>query len=102
MECGVRDGEGGVRPDDLDGLVLLDALGASIEQEGEQAGRLVRAGLRAPQRLDRRAAEVNAQGTDGVHTHGTWSWVGSEMILEGNDRRLGGTDLGGIQRGTSR
>ena len=45
----------------LDGLVLLDALRASIEQEGKECQGLVGAGLRPAKRLDRHSAEVNPE-----------------------------------------
>ena len=96
MEGGIGDGQGGVRPDDLDGLVLLDALWSSVEQEGEQSQGLVGAGLWPAKRLDRRPSEVNPERTDGVDAHGPRAWTGGKVILDEDDRRFGGVHLGGI------
>ncbi len=77
-------------------LVLLDSLWSPIEEEREQPECLVRPGLGPPERVNRKPTVADHQWADGAHAHASWSWRGGEMVLDRNDGRLVGADLGGI------
>ena len=87
MKGHVRAAQRRVGPDELDGLVLLEAARPAIEQESKEARGLVGAGLLASQRVEGEPPEAHAKRADGVNPNAAWPGR-CDRVVDGDQRRV--------------